>query len=50
MEFQAALADLQLKNVEDITKKRLNNVKYLNQNLQHFNYILLLPKYDSNVS
>jgi len=50
MEFQAALADLQLKNVEDITKKRLNNVKYLNENLQDFNHILQLPKYDSNVS
>ncbi len=50
MEFQAALADSQLKNVDDIIKKRLNNVKYLNENLEDFNHILQLPEYDSNVS
>jgi len=50
MEFQAALAVSQLENVEDITKKRLKNVKYLNENLQNFNHILQLPKYDPNVS
>ncbi len=50
MEFQAALADSQLKNVDDIIKKRLNNVKYLNENLEDFSHILQLPEYDSNVS
>lgn len=50
MEFQAALADSQLDNVEDIIRKRLDNVKYLNDNLEEFSDIIQLPKYDSNVS
>ena len=40
MEFQAALADSQLKNVDNIIKKRLDNVKYLNENLEDFNNII----------
>ncbi len=50
MEFQAALADSQLVNVENIIKKRLDNVRYLNENLEEFNNIMQLPEYDPHVS
>ncbi|MDI6892102.1 MAG: DegT/DnrJ/EryC1/StrS family aminotransferase [Actinomycetota bacterium] len=50
MEFQAALGIAQLKKVEWITKKRRENVKYLNENLQRYAQILQLPRYFDNVS
>ncbi|MFH1424476.1 MAG: DegT/DnrJ/EryC1/StrS family aminotransferase [archaeon] len=50
MEFQAALAGTQLKKADDITKSRLNNVKYLNENLKKYSDVLQLPPYNENVS
>lgn len=50
MEFQAALGIVQLKKADWITKKRRENVKYLNEGLGEFSDILQLPKYDKNVS
>lgn len=52
LEFQAALGITQLEKVDYITKRRLENVKYLNEELEsifgkkHLN----IPKYDKNVS
>jgi dTDP-4-amino-4,6-dideoxygalactose transaminase len=50
MEFQGALARLQLKNVESIIKKRNENVKYLNEELSEFEDILKLPYYSKDIS
>lgn len=50
MEFQAALGISQLKKADWIKKKRLENVKYLNENLEQFSDVLQLPKYDENIS
>lgn len=50
MEFQAALGITQLKKADWITKKRRENVKYLNKGLEKFSDILQLPKYDKNIS
>jgi len=50
MEFQAALARVQLKKVNWITRRRQENVKYLNEGLEDFSDILQLPKYDEDVS
>ena len=50
MEFQAALGISQLKNVEDIIKKRNENVKYINEGLDGFSDLIKLPEYSSDVS
>lgn len=50
MEFQAAIALAQLEEVEDIIKRRQNNVKMLNEYLAEFSNILDLPKYSRDVS
>lgn len=50
MEFQAALALPQLAKVDDIIKKRQENVKYLNQHLEKYSRILELPVYSQEVS
>jgi CDP-6-deoxy-D-xylo-4-hexulose-3-dehydrase len=50
MEFQAALALVQLKRADWIKRKRSEIVKQLNEGLAQFSDLLQLPKYDSNVS
>ena len=50
MEFQPALGILQLQKADQIMRKRLENVDYLNKGLAKFSDILTLPKYDENVS
>ena len=50
MEFQAALGVVQLSKADWILKRRQENVKYLNEGLQNFSDILLLPKYSSDIS
>jgi CDP-6-deoxy-D-xylo-4-hexulose-3-dehydrase len=50
MEFQAALAVTQLKKVDEIFKKRQDNVKYLNEKLKKYSSILQLPLYSENIS
>ncbi len=50
MEFQAALALPQLAKVDQIIKKRQENVKYLNQHLEKHSQILDLPDYSEEVS
>ncbi|MFH1333369.1 MAG: DegT/DnrJ/EryC1/StrS family aminotransferase [archaeon] len=47
--FQAALALAQFGKIDEIIKKRSNNVKYLNENLKHHSG-LQFPIYDENVS
>lgn len=50
MEFQAALGILQISKIEEIIKKRQQNVKKLNERLKKFENILQLPYYDENIS
>ena len=50
MEFQAALGITQLKKANWITKKRNENVKYLNDGLEEFSEVLQLPKYSKDIS
>lgn len=50
MEFQVAFGISQLKKADWIMKTRLENVKYLNENLEQFSDVLQLPKYDENIS
>ncbi len=50
MEFQAALGITQLKKADWIIKRRLENVKYLNDGLEKHSDMLKLPKYDYNIS
>ncbi|KZX14663.1 UDP-4-amino-4-deoxy-L-arabinose--oxoglutarate aminotransferase [Methanobrevibacter cuticularis] len=50
MEFQAALALAQLRNVDSIIKQRNENVKYLNEGLNEFENIIKLPNYSSKTS
>lgn len=50
MEFQAALAYIQIKKAEWIIKKRQENVKYLNEYLEKYLDILQLPIYSDEVS
>lgn len=50
MEFQAALALLQLKRVKTIIGKRQKNVKFLNEALIKYNHILQLPVFSKEVS
>jgi dTDP-4-amino-4,6-dideoxygalactose transaminase len=50
MEFQAALALVQFKKIDEIIARRQNNVKYLNTQLQRYEDILQLPVYSKEVS
>jgi len=49
-EIQAALAVEQIKKADWIIKRRLENVKYLNEGMEKFSDILKLPIYNENVS
>lgn len=44
-EFSAALAYVQLKEIDTIIKKRNDNVKYLNEQLEPYSDIIKLPMY-----
>lgn len=50
MEFQAALAITQLERVDEILKKRQENVGYLNKHLKAYEEILALPRYSDEIS
>ncbi len=50
MEFQAALALVQLKKAKQIIKKRQENVEFLNQKLKNYSHILQLPLFSENIS
>ena len=50
MEFQAALAQVQLRKADWIIKKRQENLKYLNEGLEELSDILQLPIYSDKVS
>ncbi|MCS7109291.1 MAG: DegT/DnrJ/EryC1/StrS family aminotransferase, partial [Candidatus Micrarchaeota archaeon] len=50
MEFQAALALIQLKRVDWIIRRRNENVKYLNEGLENLSDILQLPVYSKDIS
>jgi dTDP-4-amino-4,6-dideoxygalactose transaminase len=50
MDFQSALALVQLDRALDIIKKRQENVKYLNDGLSDLDGVLRIPELDSNVS
>jgi CDP-6-deoxy-D-xylo-4-hexulose-3-dehydrase len=50
MEFQSAIALTQLAKIEQIIKKRRENVQALNNGLKEFSSILQLPIYDEQVS
>lgn len=50
MEFPAALALAQIRKVNDIIKKRKENVKYLNEGLEKYSNSLQLPKYSEDIS
>ena len=50
MEFQTALAMVQLGKAAQIIKARQENVRYLNDGLEKFSDYLELPEYDANVS
>ena len=49
-EFSAALALVQLEDIEWNIKKRKENVAYLNKGLKNFSDILKLPEYSDDVS
>ncbi|HIH17806.1 MAG TPA: DegT/DnrJ/EryC1/StrS family aminotransferase [Nanoarchaeota archaeon] len=49
-EIQAALAVEQIKKADWIIKRRLENVKYLNEGMEKFSDILKLPTYNEDVS
>lgn len=50
MEFPAALGLSQMKNADQIFKKRQENVRYLNKGLSEFSEFLYLPVFDESVS
>jgi CDP-6-deoxy-D-xylo-4-hexulose-3-dehydrase len=50
MEFQAALGLSQLRIADWITKRRRENVKYLNEGLKEYSDVLQLPEYLDTVS
>jgi len=50
MEFQAALGLTQLKKAEEIIRKRQENVKYLNENLDGISKHLQLPLFSNDIS
>ena len=49
-EFQAALGLTQLMKADEITKKRRENIAYLNEALEEFEGMLQLPAYSPDVS
>ena len=49
-EFSTALANVKLKEMEEINNKRRDNVKYLNNGLEKYSNVLQLPKYFEDVS
>jgi len=50
MEFQAAIALVQLEKIDEIIKKRQRNIEYLNRNLKELSHILQLPLYSEEIS
>lgn len=50
MEFQAALASVQLETAEEIISKRSGNVRYLNEKLEKYSEVLKLPAYSDDIS
>ena len=50
MEFQAALGLVQLKNADEIIRRRQSNVRYLNEHLADHGDLLQLPPYSDDVS
>lgn len=50
MEFQAALAIVQVEKADWIIKKRQGNVRFLNENLKKYEAILQLPVYSDDIS
>jgi len=50
MEFNAAIGIVQLKKADWISKKRNENVKYLNENLENLSDILQLPPFSKDIS
>lgn len=50
MEFEASIALAQLEEVDDIIKKRQNNVKILNEYISEFTEIFQLPPYSEDIS
>jgi len=49
-EFSASLGYEQLKEIKTLIKKRNDNVKYLNENLEEVSDVLKLPKYDKDIA
>lgn len=50
MEFQGALGIIQLEKADWILRRRQENVKFLNEELQNYSDILQLPKFSTDVS
>lgn len=50
VEFMATLGLVQLKRVDWIIRKRQENVKFLNEELEKFSDILQLPQFSENIS
>lgn len=50
MEFQAALALIQIKRIKSTIKKRQENILYLNDGLDKFSHCLQLPLFSKDVS
>lgn len=50
MEFQPAIALVQLEKIDEIIEKRQENVKDLNEGLKDFSQLLQLPLYNKEVS
>jgi dTDP-4-amino-4,6-dideoxygalactose transaminase/nucleoside-diphosphate-sugar epimerase len=49
-EFTTAIASEKINQMEEIDKKRRENIYYLNNHLSKFNNILQLPKYSEDIS
>ena len=50
MEFQTALASVQLTRADQIIKERQENVRYLNEGMEQYSDFLDLPEFDDKVS
>ncbi len=50
MEFQTAIAAIQLEHVNEIIEKRAENVRYLNDGLAQMDGVLRLPRFEDDVS
>ncbi len=50
MEFQTAIANVQLEDIDWIIKQRQQNVKRLNEMFQNYTNLFQLPKYSQDVS